>query len=1007
MSVTIKHPILHAQQTGTFLVQDINPGPEDSGPSLYSHSDALAINGTAYFTADDGTTGEELWKSDGTAAGTTLVKDIRPGLEGSNPLWFANLNGVLYFTADDGTNGHELWKSDGTETGTVLVKDIAPGSDSSSPNGTTVFNNEIFFSAATSDSGLELWKSDGTAGGTVLVREHVGYTGISPKELTVVGNTLFFGGSTDTNDTALWVSDGTTVGTTILQYSINVTDIVAGGNTAYIFVDNFFGEDDELWKSDGTPVGTTQLGTFPSLGASQIEGIAVIDSTLYFVADDGTTGDALWKSDGTVAGTTLVADIRTPADNNIDDPIRNLTSWNGALYFSGNDGTNGTELWTSDGTAAGTTLVKDICPGIAEFTENTPCSANPGFFTSFNTSLYFAADDGVHGYELWKTDGTEAGTVLVADIRYGPSSSSPDLGLVTDNTLLFSAKRNVTGSELWATDGEVVTLEPFPITCDNNQPPFYAGQSYDLARETNIPPYLDVVGFNSTLDDNQVTAVIELRDIPNELPYNRTDVPDFDNEYEWSITIDLDGNPVTEEDKGGFGWFYDNDNNEPPATAPLEDFVKTVTIRYGNIRVVDQITSSDINDTTNVMTVTAIVDGVSPVSRMYVTTSESDGTDWIRETTGCTTEDSQTPGGSSAISGTVMNDRGEPLPDIAVTAYREVNNTWFASETGITDAAGNYTIPELVAGNYRIYFSDPGNRYGATYYNNTSRFTEAQILSLQEEASISPIDASLSELPPPIATVTGSGSTGTLSDGRVSIGVPRGSQETVDVTVSLSCPDDTSPSNVTLTVGNATFAMTSTGDGQYSATLTTPDDLPNASGPFNMTVTYDCATPQSMDIGEWRLYDPSGIITDASTGQPVEGAVVSLYRVPDAMPDTATETNDCRTVNTRPSADSGQFGSWSGVPATILTAGVWLNPDIGVANGTPEIDPAVNPQTTGSDGRYAWDVVEGCWYVVVEAAGYPTVVSPLVGVPPEVTDLDITLPADNQQRHVFLPLINR
>ena len=76
-------------------------------------------------------TGQELWKSDGTAAGTTLVKNIRPGSgTSSSPRELTNVNGTLFFVADDGVTGQELWKSDGTAAGTVLVRDIHPGSGS-------------------------------------------------------------------------------------------------------------------------------------------------------------------------------------------------------------------------------------------------------------------------------------------------------------------------------------------------------------------------------------------------------------------------------------------------------------------------------------------------------------------------------------------------------------------------------------------------------------------------------------------------------------------------------------------------------------------------------------------------------------------------------------------------------------------------------------------------------------------------------------------------------------
>ena len=82
---------------------------------------------TLYFSATDRTNGVELWKSDGTASGTVMVKDINPGAGASNPSSFVNVGGILYFRAINGTSGAELWKSDGTASGTVMIKDINPG----------------------------------------------------------------------------------------------------------------------------------------------------------------------------------------------------------------------------------------------------------------------------------------------------------------------------------------------------------------------------------------------------------------------------------------------------------------------------------------------------------------------------------------------------------------------------------------------------------------------------------------------------------------------------------------------------------------------------------------------------------------------------------------------------------------------------------------------------------------------------------------------------------------
>ena len=101
--------------------------------------------------------GRELWKSDGTEAGTVRVKDINPGSASSDPRDLTNVNGTLFFSAYDGSSGRELWRSDGTEAGTVRVRDIFTGSDSSAPYDLTNVNGTLFFSAADDSSGAELW----------------------------------------------------------------------------------------------------------------------------------------------------------------------------------------------------------------------------------------------------------------------------------------------------------------------------------------------------------------------------------------------------------------------------------------------------------------------------------------------------------------------------------------------------------------------------------------------------------------------------------------------------------------------------------------------------------------------------------------------------------------------------------------------------------------------------------------------------------------------------------
>ena len=375
------------------LVKDINPGSGDSEPGGFT-----AFNGSLYFSADDGTHGYELWKSDGSPGGTQMVKDINPGSD-SSPGWLTVFNGSLYFEATDGTNGDELWKSDGVVGGTTeMVKDINPSGDSN-PQAFTVLNGNLYFRATDGTNGIELWKSDGVVGGTTERVKDInpGIGDSSPNYLTAIGNSLYFQATDGTNGYELWKSDGTESGT------VRVKDINPGGNSSNpgcLTAFNgslYFQADDgtngiELWKSDGTESGTVMVKNINPGGAGNPNYLAAIGNSLYFQASDGTNGYELWKSDGVVGGTTkMVKDINPGGDST---PY-SLTVAGGSLYFGATDGGHGYELWRSDGVVGGTTeMVKDINPGSGD--------SGPESLTAFGSSLFFTADDGTNGFELWR-----------------------------------------------------------------------------------------------------------------------------------------------------------------------------------------------------------------------------------------------------------------------------------------------------------------------------------------------------------------------------------------------------------------------------------------------------------------------------------------------------------------------------------------------------------------------------------------------------------------------------
>ncbi|HEY6506101.1 MAG TPA: ELWxxDGT repeat protein [Chitinophagaceae bacterium] len=123
----------------------------------------------------------------------------------------------------------------------------------------------------------------------------------------------------------------------------------------------------------------------------------------------------------------------------------NLVAINESVFFRANDAVHGNELWKSNGTETGTVLIKDINPG--------PASGNPAELININGTIYFHANDGVHGDELWKSNGTEAGTMMVKDINPGLGNSAPSRFLKINNTLFFCATNGTHGIELWKTDG--------------------------------------------------------------------------------------------------------------------------------------------------------------------------------------------------------------------------------------------------------------------------------------------------------------------------------------------------------------------------------------------------------------------------------------------------------------------------------------------------------------------------------------------------------------------------
>ena len=429
------------------LVKDINPGfdyydyPNSSFPSsLTEFEDKL------FFSANDGENGRELWVSDGTTEGTQLLVDLNPSFDdydypnSSSPSGFTEFEDKLFFSADDGENGSVLFVSDGTAEGTQLLVDINLSSnfaDNYPPEGFTEFEGKLFFSASDGENGNELWVSDGTAEGTQLLKDidpsgDEGYFDLYsddsfPSGFTEFKGQLFFTADNGVNGRELWVSDGTAEGTQLL------VDLNPG------FRESYFGK----YPNSSDPFDFTEF-----------------EGKLFFAADNGENGSELWVSDGTAEGTQLLVDLNPGVregyygDYPNDSSPSGFTEFQDRLFFSANDGENGSELWVSDGTAEGTQLVVDLNPGISNY-DDSPASSAPYDFTEFQNKLFFSANNGENGRELWVSDGTAEGTQLVVDLdpgfsSYGnPNSSFPSDFTVFGDELFFSAENSETGRELY------------------------------------------------------------------------------------------------------------------------------------------------------------------------------------------------------------------------------------------------------------------------------------------------------------------------------------------------------------------------------------------------------------------------------------------------------------------------------------------------------------------------------------------------------------------------------
>jgi ELWxxDGT repeat protein len=369
----------------SFLVKDINQGPFLGGANASSDpADLVVINGIAIFAATDDVHGRELWRSDGTAAGTRLLDDIIPGAIGSQP--------------------------------SQLTLAYAESAGGTFP--TSAVSNVVYFTAGYSDGGWVLGSTNGTD--VTLITHIPSDTGPQriplPTHLVGVNGTLFFEAGN-----SLWkLPAGSTDPVLYDPYAV-VRAAASNNGVLYWLGSNQVGTG--LLRATDLSAGSTVVAPFDSVGDELVD----VNGTLYFAASNSNDGMELWKSNGT--GASQVMDIWPGPDSS--DP-RQLTYINGTLFFTAVQPDRGRELWHYESSASSAGIVKDVFPGEE--------SSHPDQLVDFDGTLLFtAAADETSPPGVWMSDGTASGTVPFTnpDQRAIPDLGSLSRGPVKLNGTLY------------------------------------------------------------------------------------------------------------------------------------------------------------------------------------------------------------------------------------------------------------------------------------------------------------------------------------------------------------------------------------------------------------------------------------------------------------------------------------------------------------------------------------------------------------------------------------------
>ncbi len=430
------------------LVQDLKPGAAHAFPASLGDAPFALVGEWAYFSADDGLHGAELWRTNGTAAGTSLVRDIFEGAESSSPRSLTPIQGGLAFRANDGLHGTELWFSSGDAGSTRLVADLAPGPETSSARDLVAVGDRLFFVADDGQHGLELWTSDLKASTQQVADLRPGADGSRPEQLVAWNDRLMFLATTPELGRELWQSDGTAAGTkSVADLNPGTADgaasLTATGGKLWLSASDGKVRQEPWVLAPGQE--SPQLAkniSFTLQRSGQLNGEFVsFGDHVYFSASNKQRGAELWRSAGTDASTELVVEL-VPGKEGSSPHI--LTVYAGRLYFSALG-----QLWSTDGTAAGTKSIPLGDVG-GETSLAALAVANDQLFMAFYSEA---------GTQLWRLDLRTDPTAVPKLVQNGSEAlGNVEQLTVADGRLYFVARSQAAGLELWSTDGDATAL---------------------------------------------------------------------------------------------------------------------------------------------------------------------------------------------------------------------------------------------------------------------------------------------------------------------------------------------------------------------------------------------------------------------------------------------------------------------------------------------------------------------------------------------------------------------